>query len=179
MLHKDNCGLIVIDMQGTLARSVHNSRVVIDNTATLIQCCQLLDMPIIWLEQYPQGLGDTVHELSQLLMGTPCYEKIHFNGVAEPDIANAVAATGKKQWLVAGIEAHICVYQTVVGLLDKHYQVEVLSDAISSRLASNVELARIKMMAIGAGMSCVEMAVYELLQKADSEEFKKILPLVK
>ena len=179
MLIHDRCGLIVVDVQGTLALSVYNSDKVIANIQRLIQCCQILNIPIIWLEQYPTGLGRTVEDISSLLVNIPCYEKKHFNALLEPSIENAIKDSGKTQWLVTGIEAHICVYQTVCGLLERHYEVEIVTDAITSRALSNVELAVEKMSDEGAKQTSVEMAVYELLKRASTPEFKAILPIIK
>lgn len=179
MLNTDNCGLVVVDVQGTLALNVSHSDTVLTNIQRLIQCCKVLSIPIIWLEQYPKGLGRTIDEISSLLTDVPVYEKQHFNGLREANIADAIKTSGKKQWLVTGIEAHICVYQTVCGLLELDYHVEVVTDAISSRAASNVELAITKMANRGVQLTSVEMAVYELLQQAGTPAFKAILPLIK
>ncbi|MGB0835184.1 MAG: hydrolase [Psychrobium sp.] len=179
MLERENCGLMIVDVQGTLARKVIGSDEIITNIARLAQCARILDLPIIWLEQYPQGLGATVEEISELLDEIPCLEKSHFNAMAEPDIVEAIASTNRLQWLVTGIEAHICVYQTVSSLLAENYHVEVVSDGVSSRKNSNRELALSKMSQLGAKQTSVEMAVYELLKKAGTDTFKKILPLIK
>lgn len=179
MLNADSCGLIVVDVQGTLALNVSRSDNVLNNIQRLIQCCQVLNIPIIWLEQYPQGLGRTVDAIASLLTDVPVYEKQHFNGLREPQIADAIGNSGKYQWLVTGIEAHICVYQTVCGLLDHDYYVEVVIDAVSSRAFSNVELSITKMANRGAQLTSVEMAVYELLQQAGTSTFKTILPFIK
>ena len=80
MLEKENCGLVLVDVQGSLARMVHNSESMVTQTQKLLKCCQLLSIPIIWLEQYPKGLGATIPELSELMVGNTVNEKIHFNG---------------------------------------------------------------------------------------------------
>ncbi|TPH18124.1 isochorismatase family protein [Litorilituus lipolyticus] len=180
MLIKENCGLIIVDVQGRLAQMVHNSDALLVNTRKLIECCQLLAIPIIWLEQNPKGLGETLPELSDLLkQSSKVFEKFHFNALYEPEIATAIKATGKQQWLVAGIEAHVCVYQTVMGLLNAGYETEVVIDCIASRMQSNIEVAIAKMQQKGASISSLEMSVFELLNSAKSDEFKGILPIIK
>lgn len=179
MLRQKDCGLVLVDVQGKLARMVHGSEALIANIATLIQGCRILSLPIIWLEQNPRGLGPTVPELSQLLSDLQPFEKYTFNGCQGDKIASAIADTGRRQWLVCGIEAHVCVYQTVAGLLDRHYEVEVVTDCVSSRARENIELALGKMQGLGAGHTCVEMCLYELVRDARRKEFKQLLPLVR
>jgi nicotinamidase-related amidase len=179
MLQKEYCGLIVVDIQGGLARIVQQSDLFIDNTQKLIQCCQLLSIPIIWLEQNPKGLGPTVPEISELLTESMVNEKSHFNALFEQSIKDAIKATDKKRWLVVGIEAHICVYQTVLGLLNEDYKVDVVSDCISSRLQSNIALALHNMRDRGASITSLEMCVFELMKNAKTDSFRKILPIIK
>jgi nicotinamidase-related amidase len=179
MLLKENCGLMLVDVQGSLARMVQNSDLFIANTKKLLQCCQVLSIPVIWLEQNPKGLGATVPELSELMTQFSVNEKFHFNALFEESISSAIKDTGKQQWLVAGIEAHICVYQSVLGLLSEGFKVEVVADCISSRSQANIELALLKMKDSGAGITSVEMCIYELLKSSKAEGFKEILSLIK
>ncbi|MCK9505243.1 MAG: hydrolase [Porticoccaceae bacterium] len=179
MLQLEKCGLMVVDVQGKLARMVHESEKIIANTAILIQACKVLSLPIIWLEQYPQGLGETVPELSLLLADYQPLTKHTFNGCADSAINKAIVASGRQQWLVCGIEAHVCVYQTAMGLLAQNYHVEVVADCVSSRLASNIELALAKLRGKGAEITAVEMCIYELVKDSQSPLFKQILPFIK
>ena len=148
MLQKENCGLIVVDIQGTLARIVQQSDLFIDNTAKLIQCCKLLSIPIIWLEQNPKGLGSTVPEISNLLTESAVNEKSHFNALFEDSIKDAI-------------------------------KVDVVSDCISSRLQSNIALALVNMRESGASITSLEMCVFELVKKAKTDSFRKILSVIK
>jgi len=180
MLDKDDCGLLLVDVQGSLARLVQHSDLFITNTKKLLQCCKLLSMPVVWLEQNPKGLGVTIPEISELLSGSfTVNEKSHFNALFEQPINEAIKSTGKKQWLVAGIEAHICVYQTVLGLINEGFEVEVVTDCISSRLQSNIEVAVQKMQSKGCAITSLEMCIYELMKDSKSEEFKKVLSVIK
>lgn len=179
MLEKENCGLVLVDVQGSLARMVHNSESMVTQTQKLLKCCQLLSIPIIWLEQYPKGLGATIPELSELMVGNTVNEKIHFNALYEGAIKDKIINSAKQQWLVVGIEAHICVYQTVLGLLNEGLEVEVVSDCISSRLQSNVDIALTKMRDNGASITSVEMCIYELMKNAKVDTFKDVLSIIK
>lgn len=179
MLNRHDTGLVVIDIQGKLARIVHESERFLRNTQTLVHGCRILELPIVWLEQNPQGLGPTVPELEEPLEGCRPLEKHTFDACASEGFMQAVAATGVRQWLVCGIEAHICVYQTAIGLLSRGYGVEVVADCVSSRSASNKQLALNKLERMGAGTTSVEMCLYELVKDSRSPAFKRILALAK
>ncbi len=179
MLHKEKTGLIIVDVQGKLARIVHESETVLGNIQKLIQGCQILNLPIIWLEQNPQGLGKTVPELRAHLKNFQPLEKFTFNACDSSSFIQAIAESDIQQWLICGIEAHICVYQTSLGLLSRDYVVEVVSDCISSRSKANIDLALKKLQKHGASLTSVEMCFYELIKDARKEEFKRILPLIK
>lgn len=179
MLEQNNTGLIVVDIQGRLARLVDHSEDMIESVQKLIKGCQILSIPIIWLEQIPEKLGATVPEIAELLQENNRIAKYSFGGCGSEEFLQAVNSTQRRQWLICGIETHICVYQTVSGLLDMGYEVEVVSDAVSSRALVNKKLALEKMQALGAGLTSLEMCIYELMKRADHKEFKAMLPLFK
>lgn len=179
MLTLSDTGLILIDVQGKLATLVANSNETLGAVSTLIQGSQLLGLPVIWVEQLPDKLGATLPAVAAHLSGCEPYAKSTFSALGNSVISQAIASTGRKDWLVCGIEAHICVYQTVCDLLENGYNAHVVSDAVSSRNPEHKALALDKMQRSGAVLTCVEMALYELLQRADIPEFKAILPLVK
>ena len=179
MLDQEKTGLIIVDVQGKLARIVHESEALLRNIRILIQGCQILRLPIVWIEQNPQGLGQTVPELRELLQGHQPLEKHTFNACESTSFIKAITESGLQQWLVCGIEAHICLYQTTSGLLSRGYEVEVVVDCVSSRAKAHIDLALKKLQDKGAGLTNVEMCLYELVKDARKEEFKRILPLVK
>ncbi|WP_375749694.1 hydrolase [Vibrio sp. HN007] len=179
MLSREKTGLIVVDVQGKLARLVHNSDTVISNCQKLIQGAQALEIPIILLEQNPEKLGDTVSELTNQLNGIQPIVKYTFNAFEAPDFEQAIKNMKIDTWLVCGIEAHICVYQTARGLIDMGYKIELVSDCVSSRSASNVELGINRMKDAGASITGLEMCLYELVEDCRSPEFKRILDLIR
>ena len=179
MISVNNCGLLVVDIQGKLARLVHDSEAMIQSTRKLIECCQLLSLPIITLEQNPQGLGHTVEELTEHLTEIEPIEKHHFDGLREKAVLNALANSGKQHWLVVGIEAHICVYQTVNDLQSNGYTPIVVSDCISSRTLANRALAIANMRQLGIGITSLEMCLYQLMGSSQHPAFKHILNVVK
>ncbi len=179
MLNKENTVFVLVDVQGKLAKIVQDSEKMITNLKNLIQGLQILGIPIVWLEQYPEGLGTTNEELTALLKEMDPIRKITFSACKNPGFIEAVEKTGRKQVLIAGIETHICVYQTATGLKELGYEVEVVADAVSSRTTLNKEIGLEKMKAVGIQWTSVEMALYELMETAEGEQFKQVLKLLK
>lgn len=179
MLNKEETVVVLIDIQGKLAEIVDESKLVIGNIATIVQGAKALELPILWLEQYPKGLGHTVDEIAQHLTDQAPIEKITFSAYQTEAFVQALQQTRRKKVLLAGIETHICVYQTAADLLANGYEVEVLADCISSRTAGNREVGIQKMMQLGATITSVEMALFEMQQIAKGDTFKMISKLVK
>lgn len=179
MFKKEETVLVLIDIQGKLAQIVDESTFVINNIAAIVQGAKALELPILWLEQYPLGLGHTVEEIAQHLTKQQPIEKITFSAYQTEEFVQALEHTGRKKVLLAGIETHICVYQTAADLLANGYEVEVLADCVSSRTAGNHEVGIQKMMQIGAKVTSVEMALFEMQQVAKGDIFKTISKLVK
>jgi len=179
MLEREKTGLILIDVQGKLAQIVHESEAMLKNIEILIQGCKILNIPIVWLEQNPAGLGRTLPQLLEHLSGHHPLEKYTFNACDTPSIVEAITASGVTEWLVCGIETHICVYQTALGLLSRGYKVEVVADCVSSRTEANIKLALKKLRDNGVGLTSLEMCFFEMLKDARQEEFKKLLTLIK
>jgi nicotinamidase-related amidase len=179
MLNRTNTGLVVVDVQGKLARLVDESDTLIASCGKLIQGAQVLGLPIIRLEQNPEKLGATVDELNDLLSDAKPIPKFTFNACDEPKFVEAVQAKDVDTWLVCGIEAHICVYQTTMGLLELGYKVQVVGDCISSRTALNKDLAIRRLMDAGIEITGLEMSLYELVKDCRAREFKLILSLIR
>jgi nicotinamidase-related amidase len=178
MLIRDDAVLVVVDVQGKLARLMHEAEALFDQLSRLIRGARALDLPIIVTEQNPDGLGPTIPELAPLLPPERIAKRA-FSCGGEPAFLAALEATGRRQVLVAGIEAHICVYQTAADLASRGYEVEVVSDAVSSRTAANRAVGLERMRQAGARVTSVEMALFELLGAADGDAFKAILRIVK
>lgn len=179
MLQREHCGLLIIDIQGRLAQTVEESAALLDNCRRLILSVQCLGLPIVWVEQNPQGLGTTVPELADLLTGLQPISKYSFDACGEPAVLQAVQDSGRQQWLLCGIEAHICVFQTARSLLARGYQVELLSDCMASRRLANKQLALTRLQGLGATLSSLEMSLYELLGDCRSEAFRRVLALLR
>lgn len=178
MLTKEETVLVVIDVQGKLAQIVDESDFIINKIVQAVKGAKLLNVPVLWLEQYPQGLGPTVAEIANEMEGQPI-EKITFSAFDTPAFREQLETLGRKKVLIAGIETHICVYQTAAHLLANGYEVEVLADCVSSRTAGNREVGIQKMLQLGARLTSVEMALFEMQQIAKGDTFKAISKLVK
>lgn len=179
MLDRTNTGLVIVDVQGKLASLVHDSDTLIANCAKLIQGAQLLGLPIVWLEQNPEKLGPTVDSVRQLLKDVTPISKFTFNGCGEPEFVEAVRRANVENFLLCGIEAHICVYQTALALAQRDYDVHLVTDCISSRLEQNKQLSVRKLLNKGIDITCLEMCLYELVKDCRSDEFRSILKLIK
>ncbi|MFJ7731599.1 hydrolase [Lysinibacillus sp. NPDC097231] len=170
--------LIVVDVQGKLATIVDESEEVIHNISKLVQAMKALEVPVLWLEQNPGRLGGTALDIAQHLQGQPI-AKMAFSACQEQEFVAALKASGRSQFIITGIETHICVYQTARQLKEQGLEVEVVVDAVSSRTKGNKEIGLAKMNALGILPTSTEMILYELLQCADHPHFKTVLQLVK
>ncbi|QUX91345.1 hydrolase [Marinomonas sp. A3A] len=179
MLRKDKTGLVVIDVQGKLATIVHDSEAFIANLVKLVKAAKLLGMPILWLEQNPEKLGATVPELREVLDMVEPIAKYSFSACGEPAFVEAIKKAKMNTWLITGIEAHICVYQTALGLLDLGYDVELVSDCVSSRTIENKNMALAKLARKGAEVTSLEMCLFELIGDCRADEFRAALSLIK
>lgn len=180
MLTTHNTMLIVIDVQGKLAESMHNKDQLLDNLSKLIQGIRVLSLPIIVTEQYPKGLGPTLPAIASLLPeDTQPISKMHFSCCGDEHFMHVLNVLNRNQLVVAGIEAHVCVYQTAVDLRARGYEVEIVADAISSRTASNKEIGLTKMRERGVSITSVEMVLFELMRVAGGDAFRAIQNIIK
>lgn len=180
MLKVNNTALVLVDVQGKLAQIVNQSEEVIQNIVRLVKGAQTLNLPIIWLEQYPKGLGPTTNEIQQLLEKEyKPIAKMRFSPYEMPAFQEKLAEFNRDNFLVAGIETHICVYQLVRELLTAEKHVEFVADAISSRTELNNQIGIEKMKLFGAVPTSVEMALFELLETAEHPNFKEISKIIK
>ncbi|PID00933.1 hydrolase [Sporosarcina sp. P29] len=179
MLQTNQTVFVLVDVQGKLAQIVNESKELHDNLEKLIKGLQVLDVPILWLEQYPDGLGPTTETLSNLLEGQQPIAKMTFSAMGNEEFVNQLEKLGRKQVLIAGIETHICVYMTAADLVKHGYEVEVVVDAVTSRTEANKMIGLQKMKHLGVSGTCVETALYELLGKAGTDEFKQVLKVIK
>ncbi len=180
MLNVNNTTLFVIDVQGKLAQLMHEKETFFTNVERMVRGAQTLDIPIIWTEQVPEKLGHTIPQLQEPLLKTAQpIPKISFSCCGNQPFMEALQALDRKQVLITGLETHICVYQTVQDLLKIGYEVQAVTDALSSRTIENKQIGLERMKAAGASLTSTEMALFELLRVAEGDKFRTISKLVK
>lgn len=179
MLLKENAALVLVDVQSKLFRVMHKKESLLENVQKIIKGAQILEIPILWAEQNPRGLGHTVPEIAQLLLDISPMSKISFSCCGDGRFMEALSGLSRKQILIAGIETHVCVYQTAADLLNLGYDVQVVVDAVSSRTEDNNKVGLEKIKDAGAALTSVETALFELLKVAEGDRFKAILKIVK
>lgn len=179
MLTPDNTLLMIVDVQGKLAQLMHDRESLFRNLQILVQGAQILRLPIIWVEQNPAGLGPTLPEIAGLLAPLKPLPKMSFGACGDAAVMDAVQRTNRNRVLLAGIEAHVCIYLTAAELLTQGFQVEVVADAVSSRSARNKEIGLNKVTALRGGITCTETALFELLGTAAAPGFKEVVRLLK
>lgn len=179
MLNKDNTLLLVIDFQGNLAQAMHDKESLFENARKIIQGAKVFDIPIIATEQIPAKLGATIPEIARHLEGIAPIPKESFSCLGEPRFLAELDRSGRREVLLTGIEAHVCVYQTAMDLLAAGYAVQIVADAVSSRSKTNKKIGIKRMKAEGARLTSTEMALFELLGSAADPLFKEIFKIVK
>ena len=181
LLDSKNVALVAIDLQSKLLPAIFEAERVIKNTVILLRLGQLLSIPAILTTQYAQGLGAVVPEVAAAAPGVAPLDKTSFGCFGDGNFMQQLKELNPERTtlLVAGVESHVCVMQTVLGALSAGYTVHVAEDATSSRTGSNWQIGLNRMEKCGAIVSSTEMMVYELLRKSGTPEFKAILPLLK
>ena len=178
MLNSKNTVLVIIDVQGKLARIMQNTDELFKNLAILIKGARLLDVPIIWMEQLPDKLGSTVEEVSVHLDGLKPISKDVFSCGQNAEFNDVLNDLNPTNVVLSGIETHVCVYQTAMDLLE-NYNVEIVVDATSTRLAHNKEIALEKIRRTGGQITSVETVLFEIQGKATGDTFKKLIEIIK
>ena len=179
MLEIQNSCLVVVDVQGKLAQLMHDKDVLFKNIQILIRAAHILDIPILWCQQCPNALGPTIPEIAQLLTDHEPINKSAFSCCGAEDFNSELNKSARNQVLLCGIETHVCIYQTAIDLLRKGFEVNVITDAVSSRALENKQIALQRMAAEDANMYSTEMALFELLRTAEHPQFKEIAKLIK
>lgn len=178
MITTEDSGLLIIDVQGKLAEQMHDCSNLFKNLEILIQGSKLLNVPIVWIEQLPEKLGKTHPDIAKHLSQKPL-AKSSFSALGDTNIRAEINGLNRKNWIVAGIECHVCVYQSVRDLLEMKYDVHLVSDAVSSRTLDNKKLGLQAMERAGANLTGTEMVLFELQKKAEGDVFKEMIKLIK
>lgn len=178
-LNRNDTTLLIIDIQEKLARVMEERQRVIENTLHLVELAKLTDIPILITEQYPKGLGQTVSEIGDAVRGVTTLEKITFSCCGEEGFIHSLKDTGRMKVVVVGMETHVCVLQTVLDLLKAGFNVHVVSDAVTSRKVDDKITALQFLRDAGAVITCTETVLFQVLERAGTDEFKTISKRIK
>jgi nicotinamidase-related amidase len=170
--------LVVVDLQTRFLASVPERDRILAKAAFLIQTARLLGVPVVVTEQVPHKMGTTAHEISALL-DVPPIAKSSFGCCEEPRFIETLEATDRREVVLVGVETHICIAQTAVGLLAQGYDVAVCPDGVGARSHGRHELGMQRIRDAGAAPIDTEGVVYEWLETADHPRFREALELVK
>jgi nicotinamidase-related amidase len=179
LLSNKNSLLLIVDVQNALIPAIQNADSTIKNIQKLIAAKQQLNIPIIVTEQYPAGLGRTVSTLLDHLSETDVLSKTHFSLAQEPHIMTALELINRRQIVICGMEAHVCVLQSALELKKHHYEVYVVLDAVTSRKQLDYDAALERFRSNGVHVVTTEMVLFEWLEKACTKEFRDLLPFIK
>ena len=179
ILDKEKTALVVVDFQEAFRSPINDFAQIASRISIIVRGFQILKLPIIITEQYPQGLGRTAEEI--LFLVEPEFEFIEksaFSSCEATAFVEKLRATGASQILLCGLETHVCVNQTAHDLLNENFAVHLLTDCVSSRFSQDKEAGLNKMQMSGVVSSSVEMALFELMRDSKHEQFKEIQNLI-
>lgn len=179
LLDRNQSCLIVVDIQERLAPAMHDGgQGAIRNTGILMQAARRLGVPVLVSEQYPRGLGRTVPALQEFMPNQGVIEKVEFACPGNADFIGEFKKISKKQAVIAGMETHICVLQTALKLRGQGVEVFVAADATASRKTESMDYAFARLTDTGCAIITTEMAVFEWLERAGTDDFKALQPLI-
>jgi nicotinamidase-related amidase len=171
--------LLVVDIQQKLAPAIHDSERVVANSVRLLDGARQLGIPAFVSEQYVKGLGPSLEAIRTAAVDARFFEKTHFSCAAEPGVVDLLRAAKRPQIILTGTETHVCVLQTAFGLQAAGFEVYLVADAAASRTPENCSAGIERMRAAGIGIVTTEMVLFEWLHQAGTDDFRKLLPLIK
>jgi len=180
ILQPNQAALIVVDVQEAFRHVIPDFETLAIKVSTAVSGFLALELPVLVTEQYPKGLGNTAEEIRLVLPDdVEIFEKAAFSSCGADAFVARLEELGIKQVVLCGLETHVCVNQTAHDLLDRGFQVHLLTDAVCSRFEENKAAGLEKMRSSGVIASSVEMALFELMRDAKHDKFKEIQALIK
>lgn len=179
LLNKENTGLVIVDVQEKLAGVMGQKERVVDRVLKLLDLARVFQLPVILTEQNPKFLGPTLPVIQEALPAYAPIDKLHFDCCAVDAFNHKIEEKGLQNIILTGIEAHICVFQTCVSLLEKGYRVHVPHHAVDSRTDDNRLIGLSLMREAGATITSTETVIFQVLKKAGTTEFKALLKTIK
>ena len=178
-INRAKAGLVVVDIQDRLLPLIFEKERLVRNAVLLLKGAAILGLPVFVTEQYRKGLGLTTPQVAAAIAGFAPIEKVTFSSCGAPGFNAALKAKRVSDVILCGMETQVCVSQTCLDMLNQGFRVFVVADAVSSRTVDNHRLGVERMRDAGAVIVSTEMVLFELLERAATEEFKQILALVR
>ena len=179
MLKRTDTVLIIIDIQGNLAQAMYDKENLFTNNVKMIQGFKTLNLPILFTEQIPQKLGQTIPQIASELDGINPIAKTSFSCWDEINFREKLEGLNRRHTVLTGIECHVCVYQTAIDLISNGYNVHLVADAVSSRTPENRQIGIDAIKSAGAKITSTEMVLFELLRTAADPKAKELFKIVK
>ncbi|MGA3117679.1 MAG: isochorismatase family protein [Syntrophobacteraceae bacterium] len=178
-LDRRDCILLLVDIQKSMLDLCAERDRTVLNAGALIEAAELFEIPVLCSVHNSAKLGGFLPELSDKISVPKMLDKLEFNCFENEGIARALLETGRKTMLLAGLEGHVCIFHTGVGALRLGYRVHIARDAVTSRRSSDKQTGMHRLDRAGAVLSSTEMIIFELLNRAGTEQFRALLPLLK
>ncbi len=179
LLRRDQAVLVLVDVQERLHVEMSRRDAVALNLVKLAEAARLLKVPVVVTEHAAKAFGPTIEPVRAALGGVVPLHKMVFSCFGSEEFRAMLASLGRKQVVVAGYETHVCVCQTALDAKDAGYQVHLVRDASSSRMDGDYTVGLDKMAAAGVLPASTETVIFELLEKAGTDEFRALLPVIK
>ena len=179
LLNKDDTVLVIIDIQENLWNAMYNKEEIEKNAGTLVELAIKAEIPILLTTQYKKGIGPTIKGLNEKLIDVEETEKLCFNSFDSEQFKDRALSSGRKTFLIAGMETHVCVLQTALSALDHDFNVHIVADATGSRTEKNHHIGLERMRDAGCVITSTEAAIFEVVKEAGTLVFKGMLKLIK
>ncbi len=176
---RDDSMLLIIDVQQAMLKVIQTWQETVRRINQLSQAANLLDIPILVTEQYKQGLGETIAEVSTGLEEATVFQKEHFSACLEDRFLDTVRQFGRRQIVVAGMESHVCVLQTGLDLIASGFQLHVDQNGVASRYKPDWQSAINLFKAAGAVITTTEIVIFQWACRSNTDQFRKLLPIIK
>jgi nicotinamidase-related amidase len=171
--------LLIVDIQQAMLKAIASWEVVAGKVKQLIRSSNALNVPILLTEQYRKGLGETLPELMQEINSPDVFQKEHFSACLESEFIPTVQSFNRKKIVAVGMETHVCVLQTCLDLIEAGFQVHLVADAVASRANENRNIAIDILRQAGAVITSTEIVIFQWAMRANTDDFRKLLPIVK
>lgn len=171
--------LLVVDFQQAMLKVMDGWQQIARRVNQLTRAAEVLGVPIVLTEQYKKGLGGTIPEVLGEVAAPLVFEKEHFSACLEKDFLPLLSSFERETVVLVGMETHVCVLQTGLDLIRAGFKVHLAADAVGSRSAQDRDIAIELFRQAGALISSTEIVIFQWARRANTEEFRQVLPIVK